>query len=332
MSRIAVTLVPVSYRLDDDTPQFVGLGATSEEWARASPPSNARESASELLDSLLPYPAGVLRTGGVTFHCAGVVFDDERDVVDIVMTAGLPHPTTLANCVKVRGTWRTLLPSGHERPDAVSALIREWWWHAVSERAAALELLPRYWTTLQLRQVYEALWGTSSSADDAAFGKWAALKGHQTWGPAAIQALPDDDTARAEVREMIVGAIVGTIADKRIDQAEIDEAKQPIRELPTHTLTPIVSNELALTMGRATGINPAEDIASQVTTPWDRGVAAARIACQPVRRGPAPKWFKTIASRPAEIYLGKPYAARPQWVVDRIQPDQDRPRRRLPLP
>jgi len=102
--------------------------------------------------------------------------------VDLVYTATIPTPLAEEELDITAGSayaWRTIITSRRKRNDqqaprnrsGTEALVLDYWRQAFEETDMALDFLPRHLSLLQLRSLYDAVWGYEQDA--SGFKRWA---------------------------------------------------------------------------------------------------------------------------------------------------------------
>jgi hypothetical protein len=192
VSSVNVKLFPVSFVLEDGPSRLVALedrkhGALTVA-ADGDPESAARHLLRDAFTEMAAaFPGASARTRRAlrglardAVPVAGVL--PGRTAVDLVYTAVIPVPLAEGPLDVASGTrfgWRTLHRSAGKRrraapPDRMSgadAVVLDHWRQAFEETDAALDFLPANLTLLQLRGLYDAVWGYDQDA--SGFKRWA---------------------------------------------------------------------------------------------------------------------------------------------------------------
>lgn len=162
--------------------------------------------------------------------------------------------------------------------------VRDYWRQLLEETTAVFDFLPRYFTTAQVRGVYESVWGEAQDAGN--FHRWL----HKQNGDVCV-GVEGDQVVEERDR----------VAAERL--AEEGQTPQSPRLLATALPDGLVgSSALALSpLGVAL---PALSLAA--------GATGARVAFQAAKqRGPQPKWFTRTANE--RVRLDTLYGPRPVW-------------------
>jgi hypothetical protein len=297
MLDVRVQLFLVALKLESGAPSMVTLtnrhNAVPSRPARGNVVEVARGLLARLWDELA---VPLTRTG----PAAGEVWEKlkpkdpvlagafhEGTGVNLVFTCALPCPMAERPLDVARNTklgWRTLNQSVGRRdkpswPTVLGgseAVVLDHWRQALEETDVALDLLPPYLTLLQLRGIYDAVWGYDQ--DPSGFKRWAVDR------PGAFQALltehPAGDHDPAFYRSL-AEVLPAEIA------VEAAAAAQGAIRGP-------VFNDLA----------PAIALAAATT--------ANRLFPRP---GPEPTWYgRSAAWRAGPSWIENLYPPRPAWT------------------
>jgi hypothetical protein len=190
---VRVVLHPVTFVLESGPARLVSLvqdgGEQLSRKVRGGVAETARALLEETLDDLV---AGALadatEAARADLHRLGTQFlalagaQPAGRAVDLVYTAAIPTPLAEEELDITRGstyTWREINSSrGTRKPDGVprhrsgtEALVLDYWRQAFEETDMGLDFLPQHLSLLQLRSLYDALWGYDQ--DPSGFKRWA---------------------------------------------------------------------------------------------------------------------------------------------------------------
>lgn len=185
MMRLRVTVVPVVLRPTDEdarTPQMaVSMFKPGGKWldTTVSDATEALQAARRVLDDAVPARvdndpqelkwASRLENAGVVYR-----FGEPN----LTLTAVLP--IAAAELSGTTGDWSTLTPWVDGRStrtqlgdlDPIRAAIISYWRGQLVQTTAALDFLPKYFPTSQVRSVYSSVWGENQA--DGNFQRWFA--------------------------------------------------------------------------------------------------------------------------------------------------------------
>jgi hypothetical protein len=160
------------------------------------------------------------------------------------------------------------------------------WRKAVEETTAAFDLLPRYFTTPQLRSIYDAIWGEPQDAGN--FHKWVHTDNAGTCAPAHV-----DEIARHL-----------DAAAQQVWQGTPMESEAP--RLSMRQLTPALVGTSPLVLGAG--------LARLIPVVVAGAAAGGLVAYQNTRNpGKQPRWYARTGH--AREVLRDLYAPRPVWLV-----------------
>jgi hypothetical protein len=298
-----ITLFPVSFALDDGHPRFVTLadaaGVAMTKPARGDLDELARSMLRDTLDALATTGSekswrdshqDLMALSGRFLGLAGA--DHSGDDVSLIYTTSLPIPFAEEALDISAGSvfsWRTISQSqGRRTPGAKpefrtgpEAVVLDYWRQALEETDMALDFLPPYFSLLQLRGLYDAVWGYEQ--DPSGFKRWAIDR------TAAFHGLVDEVKDPSSIGDEFLSSLSRRLP--RDQAAKAGAAVAQPHALPADLRLPIV-------MAAATTANRIHP-----------------------RRGPEPKWFKkSSAWRPGPTWIEHLYPPRPSWTrweVDR---------------
>jgi hypothetical protein len=271
-------------------------------------------------------PAAMRSLRGWTPAPESVGFRATDDGVDLVFTCALPVTAPLLDPQqerhsRSRGEWVRLLPRFPPRPksgstedwqrgvsevvlaaDPVSLAVLDHWRQRIEETTAAFELLPRYFTTPQVRSVYEAVWGEQQ--DPGNFHKWL----HQ----------PNEN-----------GGICIEVPAEKVRRAVDEAASRVWRETdgsdaPVAAALALRGLASAATPGKAAdvGTSPIALASLAMLSPTlsaVAGVVGGAIAYQSSRKpGRQPVWYSRAGD--TRTVLPSLYSPRPPWLVGGMRP------------
>ncbi|GAB3077739.1 hypothetical protein GCM10027080_24950 [Pedococcus soli] len=229
-----------------------------------------------------------------------VAFTDVAGELTLIYTAAVPMTTPLMD-QELRATQPDDVPKdwidliGHVRPDseqehstsdAVDLVVLDYWRQQLEETTAAFDLLPRYFTTSQMRLAYEAVWGRAQDAGN--FHKW----------------LHDDNQGiAAPANEAQIMKEVDAVARA----AWMPSLKSAAPGLTMKQVAPkLVGASPLLAMGGALG--------AVVGVAVGTAAAGGLVAYQSARSaGRQPKWYERTT--PSRVILKDLYSPRPAWLV-----------------
>jgi hypothetical protein len=225
MKGIRVTVVPVALRPFSENQSMPQLGAStlqpSGEWlsTAVADPSDAISEARRMLDE------AVRPEVERKWHLENVGVDYSSGTPNLLLTAALPIAA-----VELDGSaeeWPLLTPwvekgSSWTKPlrlDPVRAAMIEHWRGQLARTTAALDLLPRYFPTSQVRSVYSSVWGAHQA--EANFQRWIG-SARDINGAPLLAEVPD-----TEVRRETQSGFAARLADVGITPATLAGAWDP---------------------------------------------------------------------------------------------------------
>lgn len=297
MGSHTVVLYPVSFALEDGPPRMVCLARPGVQPLLRTTATDAEAGARALLTEVLDLLTDQLPVGTPQSAMQELKEQSSRflelvgaDRVDdhtvVIYTSVIPMPLA-EEALRGDGaelTWRTLSqkqgtrdmgrPDRRTGPDAV---VLDYWRQAFEETDFALDFLPQYLSLLQLRGLYEAVWGYDQ--DPSGFRRWAI---DRTGAFSNLLAEVDDE-------EEMQGAFFKALAD-RLSPADAAKAGA----MTAGAFQAGLGKDLSLSVGLA---------------------AAASVNRLYPRRGPSPTWFrKTSVWRPGPTWIDHLYPPRPNWT------------------
>lgn len=331
--RTDVVTVPVSVREVNGRSTLVALKTADGRWASVPLATDApRASATDLLESLLPVPKTLLPRQSQTPKPVG--FGDGFEgspslgadpsltlvysvAVPMAMAAELApgsdrwvpllEPEDTADRARNKGS--VMIKRAPDAPQLVEAILG-FWRQQLEETACALAFLAEYWTMSQLRDVYSAVWGYQQ--DPAGFGRWAdpEAKGSAFSGLARKCEEADFLDLGTKMTGLLGVASIALGAQQGSAKPEVSDLRKFIGDA---VVRPGGSTAVGVSLSGASArfIPFAKSIAA-----GSLAVVAARIAYQPERRGPEPKWYTNTAQDAPDRPLsnGKVYTSRPAWI------------------
>ena len=300
-SNVGVLVLPVAlFPAFDGSIGFLAFRPAGD-WLRASATSDPRGVAEQLLHE--QGPSLVDSLPGWRPQLERVTFTDDDRGLTLVYTASLPMTTPLMDRdlratqpVNVPDGWVDLLAAVRSgaRPnreawttgDHAGHVVLDYWRQQLEETTAAFDLLPRYFTTSQMRLVYEAVWGKEQDAGN--FHKW----------------LHDDNQG------------IATLADETRIMHEVDAVARAAWMPSLKAAAPgLTMNQVA---PKLVGSSPLVAIGGAlgaiVGVAVGTAAAGGLVAYQSARNaGPQPKWYRR--TKPGRVILKDLYSPRPTWLV-----------------
>lgn len=298
MVAIQAQLLLVAFQLESERPALAALVDSDGRAPRKSVRPNEKTPAGALLDEVwrelgipvkergAPSAAGIweeLRPAPPAL--AGANWDDGG--ITLVFTSGVPSPlaeTAIDISTETPYRWAILNESMGRRVKSrppverrgTEAVALDFWRQALEETDVALDLLPAYFNLLQLRSMYDAVWGYDQ--DPSGFRRWAVDR------PGAFQHL------LAEVPdEALDGEFYRSLARLLPPESAAEAAAL--------TQQPLRSSDLK-------GLGPAIAVAS--------ALSVNRLFSRP---GPEPTWFaRSSAWRRGPSWIQNLYPPRPAWT------------------
>lgn len=301
MTEIVVVLHPVSFALESARPQFMSLrerdGSVLERPVSSTPDETAQALLEELLTSLvetLPNHtpeasvAELRRLATRYLALVGVETDGKR--VALLYTSSIPTPFAEEATDLTAGSpfsWWVVNESrathpGHDRPairHGAEGLLLDHWRQTLEETDIALDFLPEHLNLLQLRRLYDAVWGYDQ--DPSGFKRWAIDR------TGAFRDLLDE-----------------------IPMSEVTTADTSFFDSLGDQLTP----SLAAKAGASVAGGLDGDLAPELRLPIAVAAATTINRLHP-RRGPEPTWYRKAASwRQGPTWIENVYPPRPNWT------------------
>jgi hypothetical protein len=297
MTALRVQVYPVSFVLEAGPPRFVALGRSDGSSLIKSAGRDPDATARALLDGVVDELA---RTGLATARAAareelrGLVkrvvalagAAPSAEATTLIYTAALPLPLAepgLDISVDSPFEWRTISESRRRNDTRTTqvrsgpdAIVLDYWRQAFEETDTALDFLPRHLSMLQLRGLYDAIWGYDQ--DPSGFKRWAIDR------KGAFRDLlqrANDHDIEADFYKVLADQVPGETA-----------------ALAGATAAEFNGEPLDREIGLAIGLAAA--------------MTANRLYS---RRGPEPAWFrKTDRWRHGPTWIENVYPPRPAWT------------------
>ncbi len=302
MTSISLDVVVVPVAVMPAVNDAVRLLAYSphEGWLRAPASSRPLEVATALLKEAGPSLVEALPDWEPQLEDVGFGVGPHTSGVTLLYTTAVPVTTPMMDAklnpntrVGIPYGWVDLLddalsPSkGGERLMGLNAgpRILDYWRQQLEETTAAFDLLPKYFTTPQVRAVYDAVW--SQRQDPGNFHKWLHS---QNEGICAV-------AQRAQIAEELEMAARAVWSDAGL----------------LHMIPDLSIKKLAPSL---IGTTPLSSSALGATSLFGLAAAAAGglVAYQASRNpGTQPEWY--TRSRPERVVLQELYAPRPRWLT-----------------
>lgn len=289
VSTFRVLVAPIALMPVEGTQLRVAVYRPRGEWVTAEVNSGASadDAAAELLGrmpksagSAAPSPQGE----PVSFLTA--------DAVTLIYTAVLPISAVLATDSDLGKEWVQLAPWVEDGQtlkalDVVQQLVLNYWRQVVEETTAAFDLLPRYFTTTQVRAVYASLWGARQ--DPGNFHRWLHVRNE------GLCRVVSDQTIRRRV---------GVALDDESNALGYPTSWDALGGTGLVGVSPTA-------VGRAAKLVPALGLVA--------AAVAGTVAFQEkVSRGKPPDWY--TRSHPHRKVLPEIYTPRPAWLAANMEP------------
>lgn len=291
-----VLVVPVAAFPHVDGPTELVAYRPNGQWLRAPAAYPLQDVAAQLLTSAGPALVGALPGWDPTPE--PVTFVEQQDGVALVFTVAVPMTTPMIGDDLEVSTqpgpgpgWECRVASGAADftfpvDDPVLAPVLDHWRQALEETTAGFDLLPKYFTTSQLRSIYDAVWGQEQDAGN--FHKWI----HGQEPKECAEVTPDTITADLE------GAGRSYWREPVMADVSIKSAKPSF-----------VGTSPAVVAGGALGGVVGAAVAG--------AIAGGLVAYQAKRKpGKQPSWF--TRTRTGRKRFSALYAPRPKWLVDGV--------------
>lgn len=186
------------------------------------------------------------------------------------------------------------------------ALVRNYWRRQLEETSAALDFLPKYFTTAQVRAAYDSLWAEEQHV--GAFHRWLHDREVPTKTPLVAPA--DEDVVRRDAERAFESALKSSDLGPQM-QTITPAAAASAGGLASVAAGHAVGLSSAMIARGALGFLPAALVAG--------GVAGSVVAYQRrVGRGKKPLWYTRAERR--RILIDDPYAPRPRWLPTGEEP------------
>ena len=335
--RTDVVTVPVSVRDVNGRSTLVALKTADGRWASVPLATDApRAAATDLLESLLPVPKALLPQQSQTPRPVGFGDGSEGSpslgteasltlvysvAVPMAMAAKLApgsdrwvpllEPEDTADRARNKGS--AMIKRAPDAPQFVESILG-FWRQQLEETACALAFLAEYWTMSQLRDVYSAVWGYQQ--DPAGFGRWAdpEVKESAFFGLARKCEDAEVLDLGTKMTGVLGAASIALGAEQGSAKPEMSDLRKFIGDA---VVRPGGSTAVGVSLGGLAAIASAGLLPFAMSiAAGSLAVVAARIAYQPERRGPEPKWYTNTAQNAPDRPLsnGKVYTSRPAWI------------------
>jgi hypothetical protein len=301
VTKLEVLLYPVSFALEAGPARFVSLG--QEDGSPLS--TRVRGEVQDTALTLLTNTVDELIAQGLTaapksshqelrrattrhLEMAGVVQAPGK--VQLVYTAPVPTPLAETELDVSAGSsyaWQTVSASRGKQPRSPEprrrtgpdAAVLDYWRQAFEETNFALDFLPEHFTLLQLRSLYDAVWGYDQ--DPSGFKRWAVERA------GAFRGLLEDSLSASERDAAFFGSLGGQLSPDDAARAG------------------------AMSRGSLTDAPLPPDVRLPI------GIAAAtKVNRLYTRPGPAPAWYRKVKEwRSGPTWIESVYPPRPDWTL-----------------
>jgi hypothetical protein len=192
MVRVDAVLFLVAFRVETGSPALVTLvdaeGQAPSRRVRSDPDATAADVMRSLWTALGKPLVDLGTTKAPELwsrlqpHGPALAGAEAQADVRLIYTAAMPSPLAETSMDVASGTdysWRTLIESSGRHPkgsapevrSGAEALVLDYWRQSLEETDAALDILPPCTNLLQLRGMYDAVWGYDQ--DPSGFKRWA---------------------------------------------------------------------------------------------------------------------------------------------------------------
>ncbi|WP_157465549.1 hypothetical protein [Cellulomonas sp. Leaf395] len=332
--RTDVLVVPVSVRDVAGRSTLVALQTAAGGWARTALESTTpRADATKLLEGLLqpvpsellPHPSRAPKPVAFGDGADGTPHVGSDAALTLVYSVAVPmamaaelgpysdrwvpllEPERALEDARKKGS--VMIRSAPDAPQLVESIL-DFWRRQLEETASALTFLAEYWTMSQLRDVYSAVWGYQQ--DTAGFGRWADPDSSE--GAFFGLAHKCDPAEFEKIQAKMAGMLERASDSIGGKHGKAKPGALALRKLFDDAVTrPGGSKAVGVSLGGLAGMARAS---AMPIAGGSLAVVAARVAFQPDRRGPQPKWYQCRSENNANQPLpnGKLYTTRPAWM------------------